>query len=300
MRKSLFILLAISFLISSCDDGDIINVELDFDETLSLCGDENSANYVLYNIKNDPYESLTLLFPVSEAETIFNPLISGEERFITINENSVKFNYRTYNGDPEGELICQDIPGSSVAIIKDYAAASGAEAKFTSTFIDDDNDGVPTEDENPDPNNDGDFSDAQDTDSDGIPDYIDEDDDNDNVLTINENPDINNDGNISDAQDTDGDTIPDYLDADDDGDGVLTRNEDENLDTNPRNDLSINNIARYLDAVVADEFIQNELIENSYERAIFVKVVVLNADLSVLSTDFIDFGAYLKKIIIND
>ncbi len=299
MRKSFFILLALSFLISSCDDGDIITVDLEFDKTLTLCGDENSTNYVLYTIKDDPYESLTLLFPVSEAGTIFNPTTNGEEKTITINGSTKKFNYRTYDANPENELICQEIPGSSVSIIKDYPATSGAEAKFTSTFVDDDNDGVPTEDENPDPNNDGDFSDAQDTDSDGIPDYLDQDDDNDNVLTIDEKPDVNNDGNIDDAQDTDGDTIPDYLDIDDDDDGVMTRYEDENLDTNPRNDISVNSIARYLDAAVADTFTQDTLITNSFSRTITVAIEILNADLQVLSIDVIDFGIYTDEIIIS-
>lgn len=50
-----------------------------------------------------------------------------------------------------------------------------------------------------------------DTDGDGIPDYLDKDDDGDGTLTINE--DANGDGNpLND--DTDGDGIPDYLDAD--------------------------------------------------------------------------------------
>ena len=48
---------------------------------------------------------------------------------------------------------------------------------FTSTFEDDDNDGVPNALEY-----DGDY------DGDGIDDYIDNDDDGDNVLTLNENP----------------------------------------------------------------------------------------------------------------
>lgn len=50
-----------------------------------------------------------------------------------------------------------------------------------------------------------------DTDGDGIPDYLDVDDDNDGVLTKNE--DANGNGNPLD-DDTDGDGIPDYLDAD--------------------------------------------------------------------------------------
>lgn len=51
----------------------------------------------------------------------------------------------------------------------------------------------------------------QDTDGDGIFDYLDTDDDNDGTDTINE--DADGDGQVTD-DDTDGDTIPDYLDTD--------------------------------------------------------------------------------------
>jgi FKBP-type peptidyl-prolyl cis-trans isomerase len=61
--------------------------------------------------------------------------------------------------------------------------------------------------------NDGDYG-NDDTDGDGIPNYYDNDDDGDDTLTKDENPDPNGDGNPSDAVDTDGDTIPDYLDTD--------------------------------------------------------------------------------------
>jgi len=120
----------------SCNDGDIITIDLEFDKELALCGDENSANYVIYDVKNDPNESLTLLFPVNTANNlIFNPVDNPHVGSFTINNSTVKFNYRTYNGDPL-ELICQEIPSSSVDIIKDYAAENGT-VKYTSTFEDD-------------------------------------------------------------------------------------------------------------------------------------------------------------------
>jgi hypothetical protein len=53
-----------------------------------------------------------------------------------------------------------------------------------------------------------------DTDDDGFPNFLDTDDDGDGTLTKDENPDPNGDGNPSDALDTDGDNIPDYLDPD--------------------------------------------------------------------------------------
>jgi len=73
--------------------------------------------------------------------------------------------------------------------------------------IDDDNDGIPTEEE--DANEDGDPT-NDDTDDDGTPDYLDPDQ--------------------PDDMDFDGDGVPDSVDIDDDGDGILDSEEDPNLD----------------------------------------------------------------------
>ena len=59
-----------------------------------------------------------------------------------------------------------------------------------------------------------------DTDSDGIPDYLED---------INDNNDVTDD-------DTDEDGLPNYLDKDDDGDGILTIDEDADGDGDPTND----------------------------------------------------------------
>ena len=49
--------------------------------------------------------------------------------------------------------------------------------------------------------------------------------------------------------DTDGNGVPNYVDTDDDGDGVLTINEDLNNDGDPTNDDSDNDgIPNYLDS----------------------------------------------------
>jgi len=96
---------------------------------------------------------------------------------------------------------------------------------------DDDGDGIPTIDENPDPNGDGSCSDAQDTDGDGIPDYRDTDDDGDGIPTMFER-DLSTLETQAEAQiaDFDSDGIPNYLDSDDDNDGLPTIT--ENPDTN--------------------------------------------------------------------
>jgi FKBP-type peptidyl-prolyl cis-trans isomerase FkpA len=71
------------------------------------------------------------------------------------------------------------------------------------------------------------------------------DDDNDGVSSILE--DIDGDGNVKN-DDTDEDGIPNYLDVDDDGDGTLTKDEDANEDGDPTNDDTDNDgIPDYLD-----------------------------------------------------
>ncbi|WP_138432873.1 DUF6252 family protein [Winogradskyella algicola] len=94
---------------------------------------------------------------------------------------------------------------------------------------DDDEDGVPNVFE--DFNGDGDLT-NDDTDMDGIANYLDDDDDGDSVPTSLELQ-LDGNGNLTD---TDGDGDADYLDTDDDGDGILTINEDANMDGDPTND----------------------------------------------------------------
>lgn len=97
-----------------------------------------------------------------------------------------------------------------------------------------------------------------DTDEDGVPNYLDNDDDNDGILTLNEDIDGNN--NPSD-DDTDGNGIANYLDDDDDGDGVLTIDEDYNGNGDVTDDdINDNGIADYLDVQVALGIDENTIL----------------------------------------
>jgi hypothetical protein len=96
-----------------------------------------------------------------------------------------------------------------------------------------------------DPNNDTNLA-NDDTDMDGLPNYLDNDDDGDLVLTYVEYVFTNK--NAAALVDTDNDGKPNYLDNDDDGDGVLTFMEDYNGDGNPANDDTNNNgVVDYID-----------------------------------------------------
>lgn len=85
-----------------------------------------------------------------------------------------------------------------------------------------------------------------DTDIDGLPNYLDNDDDGDLVLTSVEY--VFTTKNALILMDTDNDGKPNYLDNDDDGDGILTFNEDINSNGNPADDdANANGIPDYLD-----------------------------------------------------
>jgi len=283
-----FYFFSILLISTSCNNGDIIQVQLDFDKDLSVCqiqtadqGSSATASYLFYDTRNNPYESLTLLIPQTTAtEALFNPEEPGATQTLDINGNTVQFHYRSYNGDPNS-LICAVIPPAGVAVTQNYAS-NGGNAQFVSTFEDDDDDGVPTALEF-----DGD------TDGDGIPNFKDNDDDGDNVPTINEKPDPNSDGDLSDAQDSDGDSIPDYLDSDDDGDGTLTINKDENGNGNLFDDIATGAfLARFLDENFNNSYPVQTTNANKFKRYVTITVTLFNIDISILSADTLEMGTY--------
>ena len=289
-----FRFLIIIVLLTSCDDGDIIQVQLDFDKNLDLCEiettDQNSntiSKFIFYDTKTNPNQSLSLVIPNSPAnQTMFNPISSGFSQNISIDGNSTLFNYRSYNGNPS-DIICSIIQPGNIIITEDYESSSG-NANFLSTFVDDDNDGVPSN-----------LEENLDTDNDGIPNYIDNDDDGDNILTINENPDPNNDGDLSDAQDTDGDSIPDYLDNDDDDDGTLTINEDENANGNLFDDIANgSSIPRFLDQNFSNFYSTIIINQNQYFRTVTITITLTNINISILSADTFSLGTYENIIVL--
>ncbi|RSK38240.1 hypothetical protein [Mangrovimonas spongiae] len=307
MQKYLALFAIITFLFS-CDDGDVITVELDFDDTFEYCG-----NLVFYKTKTTPNESLSLKVtnPIDAIEDILeynnisadspivelvNPEITGN-----INGSTNAFNYRTYNSAISGNIFCNDIPPSNLGIENDYSSTSGDFTIYT-TLIEDDNDGVPAEME--DINGNGDLYD-DDTDGDGLPNFLDADDDGDNVLTLtelndNDLVDANNDGDFDDDTDgdpltnpvdTDGDGIPNYLDNDDDDDGVLTIDEENEIqDNNPANDFTNPNVADYLNPDVSTTVPATAYRTHNIEQLFVIEILVENISFSNLNQSEFDFG----------
>lgn len=295
MRSKLFLAL-ISICLSSicsCDDGDVITVELDFEETFYACGE---TDLVFYKTKEDPSESLSLKI----TDLTIEELLEVDEDNIYEETFSISatnpFNYITYS-DTElpDDLFCNDIPLSSVTITQDIESTDGT-VVIKTVLTEDDDDGIPAELE--DINGNGNLED-DDTDGDGIPNYLDVDDDGDNILTEDEAADPDGDGDLSDAQDTDNDGIPDYLDKDDDGDGVDTRDEEnDSTDQNPANDITNSEVgADYLNPDIANTVTASKYRAHNISLTYTITLTISNIDLTIISLDVLDFGVLDSSII---
>ncbi|WP_372936949.1 hypothetical protein [Seonamhaeicola sp.] len=283
MRKLIFVLFSI-FLISvySCDDGDIIEFNLDFDDEFYAC--EGVSDLVLYKTKDDPSESLSILISNFTIEDLIDV---ADNDTLEITDKSVTFYYRTYSDESVSNLFCEDIP--DVVNITRNEVSDDSTIDILTVLTEDDGDGIDSELE--DINGNGDLTD-DDTDNDGIPNYKDVDDDGDNVLTKDENPDPDDDGDLSDAQDTDNDGIPDYLDADDDGDGVNTRDEEtSSQDNNPTNDVTNEDVGPdYLNPEVSNNIPATEYRTHTVSKSYLVTVTVNDISINEASIESLYFG----------
>ena len=297
MRQLSFVLIVCLILpLNSCDDGDIIDFELDFDNTFEICEGDNDL--VFYKVKEDPSESFSLQVSNTRIEDLLEVDENGiyEETFsITA---STPLIYRTYsNNELPDDLFCSVVQNSEVQITNNDESTSGS-ALLRTVLVEDDNDGIPAElDIDPDAIT------VNDTDGDGLLNFIDADDDGDNVLTEDENPDPNGDGDLSDAQDTDNDGVPDYLDNDDDGDGVLTINEEKDLqDSNPRNDTTTDAVTLevtpdYLNAAETTEIAATAYRKHTIIQTYNVTLTLFDFDLELISIDEFFFGNLENSVL---
>lgn len=280
-------------LVTSCNDGDIITVELDFDDTFETCGD---VSLVCYKVNTNPFETLSLEINTTIETLIATEVDATNALLVNVANNEYSysisttypFNYRTYSDEVDGSIFCNAIPPSNLAITNDYVSNEGT-ATFTIVLNEDDNDGIPAALEDINGNND---LDDDDTDGDGLPNYLDSDDDGDNVLTSTENPNYTEDLLLTIAQDTDADGIPDYLDTDDDNDGVPTINEESlTANQNPTDDITNSAIgADYLNASVANSLTATAYRSHSISQDFEVALNITGIDLTILTQDLLYFG----------
>ena len=75
IRRFFIIFSLIGF--TTCNDGDIINVTLEFDKELDRCDNFENA-YLLYDTREDPNEALILTLPKPDYDYLFSALPDNE------------------------------------------------------------------------------------------------------------------------------------------------------------------------------------------------------------------------------
>ena len=293
--RNYFYLLFLLIGFTSCDDGDIIINNFDFeDATLTSCKKPGKAK-VLYIINNDDiFETISLQASntaFSDEEEVLTSNTTSEIRFDISTSN--KLIYRTYDEIVPPDYFCKDIPPSTPKVIQEFISVGGTVvintiAEFNNT--DKDGDGIADADEL-----------NEDTDDDGIMNVDDNDDDGDNVPTRVERfaPD-----DTTVFQNTDGDDKPNYLDNDDDGDGVKTKfevSEESQNPTAPEN-RNADGLANYLNPLVKDKFTGNiEIVKNEIDVTYRSSITIQNLQLQnqdgsgeVISFQTYDLGDFVS------
>lgn len=264
-------LILATFLLMSCDDGEIIVTDFNFENPqLQRCGDEQS--HVLYKINNTGVnEAIAFRFNLPTPAPGF---FATEEGRLTIPINTTnELIYRVFDGEVDNTYFCNEIPPVSPQVVEEYRSTTGGEVVITSTLTtatDHDGDGILSVNEG--------MAQNLDTDGDGIPNYLDIDDDGDNLLTRIE-LEVEAENMVDDFPDSDNDGIPNHLDADDDNDGVLTRNEDWNQNLNPADDRNNEGVPHYLNPEITDSFPVSLSRENVISRSFRYLVTIENLTL---------------------
>lgn len=307
MKNIIFLILSLTLTLISCDDGDVIVSNFEFDDDdIDYCYSDNSDQTVFYN-ENDSEEVFYIVVNdeydvVEEDESEFS-VTSDASSTDEVLVKSVKF--ESIDTD---EYFCNAV-ASDVTVENEIIGVSGTVYITTvESFYadeDDDNDGLTNEEEDVD--EDGDFT-NDDTDEDGIPNFQDEDDDNDTVMTQVEISDsvLAEDETLDDDEypDTDDDGTPNYLDDDDDGDTYLTRYEYTEGTAGPTDDDPSNSnddgVLLYLDADNFEETIEAINITNSYTAtySTAIRVENLEAD-NVIYDEITSVGEFEESTIIS-
>lgn len=255
----------------SCDDGDLIVTDFNFEnKSLQWCGD--SSTQVLFNINNDQvHEAIAFRFRLETPQPQFFSTEEGALSIPLTSENQVI--YRIFNAEVDRSYYCNEVPPVSPAVREEFRSTSGGEMIINARLRnseDHDGDNVPSADEG--------MASEQDTDGDGIPDYLDIDDDGDNVLTRVE-IEVEATSQAGAYPDSDADGLADYLDPDDDNDQVPTRNEDWNLNNNPADDRNDEGLPHYLNPEITDAFEVTTFRENTFSRSFRYTVTAENLTL---------------------
>lgn len=135
MKRFIALLFAV-VLFASCDDGDIIVTDFDFDAESELQMCKSGNKNVLYIINNDPVESIVFTFADEDFDGRFADDIESEERVISLGGDN-ELIYRTFDEQINGKnYYCTGVPPSEPAIKTEFRNKDGGRIDLITTVID--------------------------------------------------------------------------------------------------------------------------------------------------------------------
>jgi hypothetical protein len=126
MKKIAGLLLLI-FLLNSCDDGNLIQEDIDFEDfTTQNC----STNNIIYKINDKE----ALIIEIPSTNFVNDPTTDNSPRTLSISSTSNRVVYRFYNGTVSTDNICETIQPATPIVIDQWSATSGT-IQITTTAI---------------------------------------------------------------------------------------------------------------------------------------------------------------------
>lgn len=121
MMKKYTCLLLFTFILSSCDDGDLTVETFNFDEVTATSCPNSEINELIYKIKGQ--ESLLLQIPSVQLKN--ESTIEGQPQLLTIDDKSIKLVYRAYDGTVTTANICDAIRPVTPNVTNEWYATGG-------------------------------------------------------------------------------------------------------------------------------------------------------------------------------
>ena len=118
-------LLFFLFVLNSCDDGNLVQEDITFENTATQ---SCSTNNIIYKLKDK--EALILEIP--ESSFVNEPTLEGSPRIINISSTN-RVVYRFYNGAVSTNNICETIPPATPIVTDQWNATNGTIQIITST-----------------------------------------------------------------------------------------------------------------------------------------------------------------------
>lgn len=132
--KRILLLLFTCSLFLSCDDGDLIVTDFDFDSEskLQLC--DNGSSKVLYVVNSDPNEAIAVTFSDVDFDGTYGEDEEQQVLQVPINQNN-QIIYRSFKDQVPEDYYCRGIPNTEPEITNEYRSKNGGNLFITMAVI---------------------------------------------------------------------------------------------------------------------------------------------------------------------